>query len=320
MATIAENIQTLRSIKSDIKNAIIQKGGSVTDAFGTYAQAITDLPSGGGGGTEIEDALVTRTISVYSNDRVSVVGDYVFYSCSNLTSVSLQNCLSTSQNAFGGCTSLLYINLPNCSYLGNYALNACYSLISVNLPLCEYIGEYTFGFCSALVSINLPNCTSISGGYTFYGCNALQSVNLPNCRCISGGNTFYYCSALQSLNLPLCEYIHAYTFHYCRALSYIDLPNCSYLGDGALSKCDNLRVIKIPLCKVLDYGCIQDCSILSQVYLNSVSSVTNMMYQNIFSNCPNLTSIYVPASLVDAFKTARNWSSISDKIVAYTEA
>ena len=79
MATIAENIQTLRSIKSDIKNAIIQKGGSVTDAFGTYAQAITNLPSGGGGGTEIEDALITRTLSVYSNDRISVVGDCAFY-------------------------------------------------------------------------------------------------------------------------------------------------------------------------------------------------------------------------------------------------
>ena len=98
MATITENIQTLKSIKSDIKNAIIQKGGSVTDAFGEYAQAITNLPSGGGG-TEIEDALITRTLSVYSNDRVSVVGDYTFYTYSNLTSVSLPNCISIGINA-----------------------------------------------------------------------------------------------------------------------------------------------------------------------------------------------------------------------------
>ena len=209
MATIAENIQTLKSIKSDIKNAIIQKGGSVTDAFGTYAQAITNLPGGGGGGTEIEDALITRTLSgAYSNDRVSVVGSYAFFNCSNLTHVSLQNCLSVSINAFGGCTSLLYINLPN----------------------------------------------------------------------------------------------------------------CSYLGDGVLSNCNNLIVVKIPLCTVLDYGCIRDCSKLTQVYLNSVTSVTNMMYDNIFNNCPNLTSIYVPSSLVDAFKVAPKWSSLSDKIVAYTGA
>ena len=61
-----------------------------------------------------------------------------------------------------------------------------------------------------------------------------------------------------------------------------------------------------------------DCSNLSQVYLNSVTSVTTIQ-SNTFSNCPKLTSIYVPASLVDAFKTASNWSSISDKIVAYRE-
>ena len=208
MATIAENIQTLKSIKSDIKNAIIQKGGSVTDAFGTYAQAITDLPSGGGGGTEIEDAFVTRTLSVYSNDRVSVVGNYAFA----------------------------------------------------------------------------------------------------------------YCSSLISVNLPLCKYISSYTFYNCIALPSIDLPNCLYLGEAALSNCNNLTVVKIPLCTVLNYGCIRNCSKLTQVYLNSVTSVTNMRYGNIFSNCPNLTSIYVPASLVDAFKTAPNWSSISDKIVAYTGA
>ena len=101
MATITENIQTLRSIKSDIKNAIIQKGGSVTDAFGTYAQAITNLPSGGGGGTEMEDALVMRTISgTYYNDRVSEVGVGAFAYYSNLASISLPNCIRVNAYAF----------------------------------------------------------------------------------------------------------------------------------------------------------------------------------------------------------------------------
>ena len=45
MATILENIQTLNSIKTDIKDAIISKGVSVGNDFRTYAQAITDLPS-----------------------------------------------------------------------------------------------------------------------------------------------------------------------------------------------------------------------------------------------------------------------------------
>ena len=230
MATIAENIQTLRSIKSDIKNAITDKGGSVGNDFKTYAQAITNLPSGGGGGgTEIEDALVMGTLSgTYYNNRVSRVGNYAFYNCGFLTS----------------------INLPNCSYVRNDA----------------------FALCGNLTSISLPNCTSIES------------------------SAFYYCGGLPSIDLPLCTQLSGGVFYECQSLIYINIPNCKSIKDYAF----------------------YDCSNLSQVYLNSVTSVTTIQ-RTTFSNCPNLTSIYVPASLVNAFKTARYWSSISDKIVAYTE-
>ena len=251
MATIAENIQTLRSIKSDIKNAIIQKGGSVTDAFGTYAQAITNLPSGGGGGTEMEDGLVTRTLSVYSNDRVSRVGTGVFFSCSKLT----------------------YVNLPNCTTVGNYAFSFCSVLPSIYLPLCTTVGYAAFQQCSSLVSVNLPNCTYIAN------------------------NAFLDCASLLFVNLPLCEYIGGGAFESCHLISSVSLPNCSLLGGAAFAFCNNLK----------------------EVYLNRVTSVTKR-YDNTFSRCSNLTSIYVPASLVDAFKTAQYWSSISTKIVAYTGA
>lgn len=227
MATIAENIQTLRSIKSGIKQAITDKGGSVGNDFKTYAQAITNLPSGGGGGTEIEDALITRTISVYSNDRVSVVGQYTFYHYSNLKSIELSNCMYIYGSAFYNCSKL----------------------VSVNLPLCRYISENAFTLCYSLASIELPNCLSVSN----------------------------------------------YVFHACSRLTLVSLPKVMYLG----------------------FSTFYSCSRLTQVYLNSVSSVTSIK-STTFSGCPNLTSIYVPASLVDAFKTAQNWSSISDKIVAYT--
>lgn len=229
MATIAENIQTLRSIKSDIKNAITGKGGNVGNDFKTYAQAITNLPSGGGGGTEIEDALITRTISVYSNDRIRSVGNY----------------------AFGQCINLTFIDLPKCSFLGNYGFAYCQNLTSVSLPLCKFISDRGFTYCSALTFIDLPLCSYI------------------------GNSVFYFCHGLSYVKLPLCKNIGSYTF--------------------------------------------QQCNSLKEVYLNSVSSVTTIQLKT-FSNCPNLTSVYVPASLVDAFKTAQYWSSISDKIVAYTEA
>ena len=70
MATIIENIQTLQSIKTDIKDAIISKGGSVTDAFGGYAQAIKDLPSGGGDDESFAKGMIT---GVFPGDYSNII-------------------------------------------------------------------------------------------------------------------------------------------------------------------------------------------------------------------------------------------------------
>ena len=96
------------------------------------------------------------------------------------------------------------------------------------------------------------------------------------------------------------------------------MPNCSSIDGGVFNYCLSLINAKIPICTQIDGGAFANCRKLTQVYLNSVSSVTTIQ-SNTFKDCLNLTSVYVPASLVDAFKVAPNWSSISDKIVAYRE-
>lgn len=47
MATITENLNTIKTIKSDIKNAIVTKGVEVSDSdsFTTYASKITNIPT-----------------------------------------------------------------------------------------------------------------------------------------------------------------------------------------------------------------------------------------------------------------------------------
>lgn len=224
MATIAENIQTLRSIKSDIKNAIIQKGGSVTDAFGTYAQAITDLPSGGGG-TESEDALVMRTMSSYYNNRVSKVGDYAFANCFSLISIDIPNCTNIGYNAFAWCSALSSVNFPNCSYVSNNAFNWCSALTSVNFPLCSYVGDFAFANCNSLTSINLPNCSSV------------------------GNYAFGYCSSLSSINLPLCEYVGGDAFRNCSNLAQVYLnsvTSVTTISGNTFIRCPNLTSVYVP--------------------------------------------------------------------------
>lgn len=45
MATVAENLQTIKDSVDAIKQAIIDKGGSVSGGLPTYADAIQSLPS-----------------------------------------------------------------------------------------------------------------------------------------------------------------------------------------------------------------------------------------------------------------------------------
>ena len=150
-----------------------------------------------------------------------------------------------------------------------------------------------------------------------YDTNPITMIDAPNCESIMN-EAFKSLSYVTSVSLPNCRYIGDFGMRYMANLTEINLPNLEYTSNSPFAYCSAVSIIKIPICRSLGAYAFSYCSNLKEVYLNSVSSVTSI-YNNTFLNCPNLTSVYVPASLVDAFKTARYWSSISDKIVAYTE-
>lgn len=64
MATIAENLKTIVDCKSAIKQAIIDKGGQVGDLT-TYADAIANLPSGGG---DVNPTAEKNDVTFYDYD------------------------------------------------------------------------------------------------------------------------------------------------------------------------------------------------------------------------------------------------------------
>lgn len=164
---------------------------------------------------------------------------------------------------------------------------------TVNLPNCLYVGSYAFDECYTLSQVSLPMCKSI-GYQAFYGCRSLSQVSLPMCNYI-GSNAFYQCSSLSQISLPVCSYIGWYAFWSCYSLSQISLPKCSDIGRYAFEWCKSLSIITIGYSGV--------CSLSSSVfYKTKITSSTG--------------SIYVPASLVDAYKTATNWSQYSNRIFA----
>jgi hypothetical protein len=68
MATIAENLQTIKEAVENIKQAIIAKGGTVSGDLTTYANAIESLALGGG--NSVPDYIVISSVPNTGNAEV----------------------------------------------------------------------------------------------------------------------------------------------------------------------------------------------------------------------------------------------------------
>lgn len=71
MSTIAENLQTIKNSTDAIKQAIIDKGGTINGDITTWADAISGIETGGGS-TEPE-YIFTGALS-YSGSTVTITG------------------------------------------------------------------------------------------------------------------------------------------------------------------------------------------------------------------------------------------------------
>ena len=189
--------------------------------------------------------------------------------------------------------SIISIDLPNCSYMSDYIFSYYSSLQTVNLPMCVSVGISTFAYCSSLTSVNLPMCSYV-GKYAFTDCSSLTSVNLPMCSYV-GISAFQGCSSLQTVNLPMCSYVGSSAFQGCSSLQTVNLPMCEYIGGTAFYTYNNT---------------------IDTLYIGtSISKVCQAGGGQIFATNNNVqgveyfvNKIFVPMSLVDAYKSAEYWS------------
>ncbi|MDY3977975.1 MAG: leucine-rich repeat domain-containing protein [Candidatus Onthomorpha sp.] len=127
-------------------------------------------------GDVVIPSSVTNNGTTYS---VTSIGNYAFYECSSLTSVTIGNSVASIGNdAFWRCSGLTSVTIPN-------------SVTS--------IGEGAFLECSGLTSVTIPNSVTSIGDYAFYGCSGLTSVTIPNSVTSIGNYAFYKCSSLTSI-------------------------------------------------------------------------------------------------------------------------
>jgi len=233
---------------------------------------------GEGDGEDALTAFLTDNITTYTNSNVIQIRTQAFGYCSKLIEINLPNLEKIPGNAFQSCAKLTTINMPKVSAISGYAFYRCYSLPSIYFSLVTSLYGNIFGYCYGLTSVDFPLATSTQRAVFEY-CSKLANVNLPQLTLL-GSDMFQTCHSLSSVSFPRVANISANAFANCRTLSHLEL------------------------------GASTVCTLANS---NVFTSTPFAGYSNYFKGTPH---IYVPASLVDAYKSATNWVYFSSYITA----
>ena len=268
-------------------------------------------------------AIVSRIkdcINYIIPNSVTSIGDYAFYNCKSLQSITIPNSVTSIGNdAFSGCESLQSITIPNSvTSIGDKAFRWCNSLQSVTIPnSVTSIGDNAFNWCKSLQSVTIPNSVTSIGDNAFNWCKSLQSVTIPNSVTSIGDKAFSGCDSLRSITIPnSVTSIGDHAFNSCYSLQSVTIPNSvTKIGNGAFCLCKSLQSITIPnsvtsigIGDVAFYGCE---SLQSITIPNSVTSIGNRA----FDFCVSLQSITIPNSVTSigdkAFYLCKSLQSIT---------
>ena len=217
--SIQTELTRITNAKAAIKTAIEGKGVTVPD--GTMLDGMAALIAGieaGGGDTSVEDGLIERIITEYSNSRVTKIGNYVFNQYDTLTKA----------------------DFPAATSIGSYAFNYCSKLKTANFPVATSIGASAFYACSTLTKADFPAVTSI-GAYAFRNCSILSTADFPAVTSI-GENVFYQCERLSTANFPVATSIEKYAFYRC-GFATANFPAATSIGASAFYYCSNLNAL-----------------------------------------------------------------------------
>ena len=304
-------------------------GNTANGTRNTYFGYIFGSISSSDNGVYVPSSLKTVVITNGSN-----IGSFIFSDCSNLTSISLPDSVtSIGDSAFSGCSSLMSIVIPdNVTSIGASAFSGCSSLMSIIIPdNVTSIGASAFSDCKSLTSITLPfvggtaNGTDTTHfGYIFgadsYFDNGTYVPSSLKTVVVMGGSkidsfAFSGCSSLMSITIPDGITSIGYAaFDNCNGLTRIEIPDSvTSIGNIAFRDCAGLTSIVIPdgVTSIGDYAFYNCSGVTSITIPDGVTSIGDYA----FYNCSGVTSITIPDGVTSiggyAFHSCSDMTSIT---------
>lgn len=275
-------------------------------------------------------------ITVSTNARV--VGSYAFQYCSSLQEVIMTDCSVIERQAFLICRSLSSVSLPNCKEIGQFAFQGCISLRELNLPECTHIYSQAFFSCNNFSTITLDNTTvcRLYSSDAFYGTGITSSTGF-----IFVPDSLYESYRTDSVWSYFFNRIHPSTWgsYYVEWSPYPVSTGLIYLGSDRIEYSMSEYVSSITCfdgmvnrvyphissvfveCETnaSKFGswCFNQCNSLYSLTLTNPSVVEapdSTVLQYTMINSTSWGYIYVPDSLVSAYKTTEPWSYFSNRI------
>ncbi|MBP5428876.1 MAG: leucine-rich repeat protein [Clostridia bacterium] len=193
------------------------------------------------------------------NGKNYVIYQYAFRNCSELTSVTIPDSVtSIGYAAFSGCSKLRSITVPFVGAEADKTASDTYQYpFGYIFGTSSYTGgtattQYYYGsstssttYTTYYIPASLRSVTVTGGNIlygAFYNCSKLTSVTIPDGVTSIGEYAFEDCSGLTSVTIPdSVTSIEGYAFQNCSGLISITIPDSvTSIGDNAFSCCFKL--------------------------------------------------------------------------------